>query len=261
MFSSIRPQIEQLIAQAETGRALQILLSFTDQASLQDSLFRSQALALSARYAYLQDQQIKGVLSLDEYHTEVAKVREGILSIVRQGGKPVTNVKSTVIKAGVVLLLLAAIGFGWWKMNETPGKTQAQLPDNPTTESIKKDPEPVKKEEPGISKQDQASGVKTQTAGKSSQGQSPAKPAKPDPVPPATATEFITVLITIDACWRGAHVLVDGRETGILEGTRSEVEIPLKNSPSNIKLLKDGAESPSKFKTLKNHDSITFTCN
>ena len=260
-LSSIKPTLDQLIAHAEMGKALRLLVSFTDQPSIQDSFFRTQALALSARYAYLQDQKIKGVLTLSEYDIEIAKVRDGVLDMLRQEEKPVKGSQSIAVIFILLFVLIAGIS---WYLHRTYGISEKTQPAKSNT-FIK---DTTTQDTPSLH-----TPQKNEGAGKSFHDPVLVKPPPPvvskPPIdlpidttlaPRSSHVEYITVRIIVNECWRGAQVIVDGREVGTMAYVEAEVEVPLKDGQSNIKLVKDKDESPLTRKTLKNHDSLTFNC-
>jgi Effector-associated domain 11 len=69
-------EIKSAVAQAETGTALEILEGFNIYA------IENEAIALSSRYQSLQNDQLSGIISTEEYRLQINRIHHSILALV-----------------------------------------------------------------------------------------------------------------------------------------------------------------------------------
>lgn len=260
-FQALKSKVESLLRQAEFGAALSLIESFTNQPGFQGSSLRENALLLSARYASLKDLQIKGTLKHEEYSKELARLADSIVSLLRETAPPppAFSFKTPIII--VVLTAILGIGF-WWmfkpdkiepKAETTPSSMESAANKVPEQQKVHDSPHNVIKEEKSSPTESGKTPAKNQVSEKKD---SPSAPKKEVPAPAQ-----IQILIKADGCWRDALILLDGVESGTMEGILGELTLSMKTSPSRIQLQKNGKASEIKSKILKDQDQLNFKCN
>ncbi len=265
-LQALKTRVESLIRQAEIGPALSLIELYANQPDVQGSAFRDNALLLSARYASLKDQQIKGTLKPDEYSKELARLAESILSLLNVPSTTHSSIPWSKMALLSLLVILTALGI-WWAVFRGPSPTlsdpsihQQAAPDSTSATTIERD----------TVHESVIGGMNTQppvtvSPGKKKTIDSPSNPQKPKDrstaeIPKPTPVK-IKVFLKADSCWRDASIEVNDKTIGTMAGIIGSFTLTLNEEVTKVRLVKGERVSTPITRVLEDEDTLLFKCN
>ncbi len=260
-FSDIQQQVQQLVRNASTAEALELLVDYVQQNNLSKGIEAS--LILNAKYVSLkEDFEIKGIVTRQEFELGINQVNVGIfnlLSKLKPGNHP-SYIPASFSRRKILILVWALLavlsGAGIWtilrpKMPDHVGSETSSSDSSASESKPVSDPLPAldpKKPPQTASEQIESSGQNT-----------------PLPTDTSNQTNEIVafdVSLTVNADWSEAAVLVDGKEAEIVQRTLNLIKIRVYgNKASHTITLKMKGRVCEQKRLITSDTVLTFNCN